>query len=179
MFDLFWHEPKPLVPRYLRVDVDERLDYRGREVRPLDLEELALAVEHLVSHGVESIAICFLFSYLNQEHEHRAEEFIAGVHPELQVSTSSEILPQWREYQRASTTVADAYVKPVMGFYIDSLAVARSERVQARPADHEVKRRRDDLPRGTPQARRDVPVRSTPVASSQGSTTDFRLGSTT
>jgi N-methylhydantoinase A len=127
VFDLLWHEPEPLVPRHLRVDVDERLDYRGREVRPLHLEELALAVQHLVSHGVESIAICFLFSYLNQEHERRAEEFIAAAHPELHVSTSSEILPQWREYERASTTVADAYVKPVMGLYIDALADSLAE----------------------------------------------------
>jgi N-methylhydantoinase A len=127
VFDLLWDEPEPLVPRYLRVDIDERVDSRGHVIRPLDSAELALAVDHLASHGVESIAICFLFSYLNSDHERRAAEFIAANHPELQVSISSEILPQWREYERASTTVADAYIKPVMGSYIDALAASLGE----------------------------------------------------
>lgn len=127
VFDLRWDEPEPLVPRYLRVDIDERVDSRGRVIRPLDLRELAFAVEHLVSHGVESIAICFLFSYLNSDHERRAEEFIASTYPGREVSISSQILPQWREYERASTTVADAYVKPVMGSYLGDLAAALSE----------------------------------------------------
>jgi N-methylhydantoinase A len=69
VFDLTWREPQPLVPRHLRLDVRERLDYRGRVVHPVAFDELEAAADHLVRHRVESVAICFLFSYLDPEHE--------------------------------------------------------------------------------------------------------------
>ncbi|MCI0636645.1 MAG: hypothetical protein L0206_22400, partial [Actinobacteria bacterium] len=93
VFDLTWREPEPLVPRFLRLDVRERLDYRGRVVHPLALDELEAAAGHLVAHGVESVAICFLFSYLDPRHEREAAAFLRDRHPELEVSLSSEILP--------------------------------------------------------------------------------------
>jgi N-methylhydantoinase A len=124
VFNLLWLEPEPLVPRYLRTDVGGRLDYRGREVRPLAIDEVDAAAEHLVHHGVEAVAICFLFSYLNAEHERAAATRIRERHPGLELSLSSEILPQWREYERTSTTCADAYVKPVLSRYLDLLASA-------------------------------------------------------
>src|SRR5207248_8074057 len=102
VFNPLWREPDPIVPRYLRVDVEERLDYRGRELRPLAIDELEAAADHLVAHGVESVAICFLFSYLDGAHERQAAELIRARHPGLVLSLSSEVLPRWREYERAS-----------------------------------------------------------------------------
>ena len=123
-FDLLWSQPRPLVPRYRRVDVSGRLDYRGREVEALDEAEIELAADHLVELGAESVAICFLFSYLNPDHEERAADIVSRRHPGLAVSTSSAILPQWREYERTAAAVADAYVKPRMATYIDELGSA-------------------------------------------------------
>ena len=114
-------EPAPIVPRHLRVDVRERTDYQGNQIEPLDEGELRLGLDHLVSLGVEAVAVCFLFSYLSKDHEVRAREIIESEYPQLAVSVSHEILPQWREYERTATTVADAYVKPRMGAYIGHL----------------------------------------------------------
>lgn len=122
VFNNQWVEPEPLVPRYLRLDVRERMNARGEVVVELDEDELRLAVEHLVEHGAEAVAVCFLFSYLNDTHERRAEEIIGAMDVPIDVSRSSDILPQWREFERSVTTVADAYIKPVMRHYIDELA---------------------------------------------------------
>jgi N-methylhydantoinase A len=127
VFDLLWEAPEPLVPRYLRTDVGGRLDYRGREVEPLALDEVEAAADHLVQHGVEAVAICFLFSYLDDEHERQAAALVRARHPQLELSLSSSILPQWREYERSATTCADAYVKPVLAGYLDRLAAALRE----------------------------------------------------
>jgi N-methylhydantoinase A len=121
VFNTRWSEPIPLVPRRRALDVKERLDARGRVVLELDARELELAVDHLVHQGVEAVAVCFLFSYMDDVHERRAKKLIADRHPALEVSTSAEILPQWREYERAVTTVADAYVKPAMKRYLGAL----------------------------------------------------------
>jgi N-methylhydantoinase A len=121
VFDTLWRQPEPLVPRYLRLDIDERLDYRGRELLPVDRDQLAAAAGHLAEHGVEAVAICFLFSYLDGNHEHEAARWLQEHHPEFELSLSSDILPQWREYERLATTVCDAYVKPRMKRYVTSL----------------------------------------------------------
>ena len=126
VFDPLWLEPEQLVPRYRRADVTGRLDARGCEVTPLAADEVEAAADHLVAQGVESVAICFLFSYLDDGHERRAAEIVHERHPGLWISLSSEILPQWREYERASTTIADAYVKPVMARYLGHLTDALS-----------------------------------------------------
>ncbi|MFN8224821.1 MAG: hydantoinase/oxoprolinase family protein [Gaiellales bacterium] len=122
VFNLLWDEPEPLVPRHLRCDVAGRLDAYGAEVEPLALDEVEAAVDHLVAQGAESLAICFLFSYLDPAHELAAAEVARARHPGLWLSLSSDVLPQWREYERASTTIADAYVKPVMAGYLGHLA---------------------------------------------------------
>lgn len=121
VFNPLWEEPTPIVPRFLRVDVTERTDYQGKEITPLDEGELRLALDHLDGLGVEAVAVCFLFSYLSKDHEIRAREIIESEYAHLAVSVSHEILPQWREYERTATTVADAYVKPRMGAYIEHL----------------------------------------------------------
>lgn len=121
VFNLRWREPVPIVPRHLRCDVAGRLDAYGLEVAPLAEDEVEAALDHLVAHGVESLAICFLFSYLDGSHEERAAAIARERHPQLWLSLSSDVLPQWREYERAATTIADAYVKPVMAGYLGRL----------------------------------------------------------
>lgn len=121
VFNTTWSEPIPLVPRSRSLDVTERVDAHGSVVEPLSEPELIAAAEHLRAHGAEAVAICFLFSFMNPEHEHAAKRVVQQLFPELEVSISSEILPQWREYERAVTTVADAYVKPAMKRYLGSL----------------------------------------------------------
>ena len=120
-YDLQWASPVPLVPRCLRFEATERMDYRGRIVTPLDTGALAATVAEMRAAAVESIAVCFLFSFMNPIHERRAREVISQVWPEVPVSISSEILPEIREYERSSTVVIDAYVKPVMGAYFENL----------------------------------------------------------
>jgi N-methylhydantoinase A len=121
VYDLNWQRPEPLVPRYLRLGVGERTDAGGRIVQLLDTVELLSAVSFMLDHGVTSIAVCFLFSFANPANEQAAKQVLAQHYPALPVSISSEILPQWREFERTSTTVADAYVRPVMGQYIGRL----------------------------------------------------------
>lgn len=121
VYDLQWLRPKPLVERYLRLGVHERADSHGRIVEPLDEDEFVDALDFLVGHGIEALAITFLFSYLNPTNERRALELARERYPDLAVSISSAILPQWREYERTNTTVADAYIKPVMARYLGNL----------------------------------------------------------
>ena len=120
-YDLQWASPVPLVPRRLRFEANERVDYRGRVVTPLDTEALAATVTEMRAAEVESIAVCFLFSFMNPAHERQARDVINQVWPEVPVSISSDILPEIREYERSSTVVIDAYVKPVMGAYFENL----------------------------------------------------------
>ena len=120
-YDLQWASPVPLVPRRLRFEATERMDYRGRIVTPLDIGALAATVAEMRAAAVESIAVCFLFSFMNPIHERQARDVISQVWPAVPVSISSEILPEIREYERSSTVVIDAYVKPVMGTYFENL----------------------------------------------------------
>lgn len=111
--------PPPLVPDELCHEIDERVDYRGQVVRPLDPAALAPLMQRLREQGVESVAICLLFSFLRPEHEQLAEE--AAKAAGFSVSPSYLILPEFREYERASTTVANAFVSPVMEQYLSRL----------------------------------------------------------
>ena len=118
LLDTFYRKPPLLVPQHLTEEVTERLDYRGEVLTALDEVALRRSVERLVSQGVEAIAICFLFSFLNPEHERRAARIVAEAAPDLRVSLSSTVLPVIREYPRLSTTVIDAYVGPRIGRYL-------------------------------------------------------------
>jgi len=109
--------------------VDERLDYQGKVLQPLDLEELKKVCRTLVEEQrVEALAICFLHSYVNAEHEERAAQWIRENYPQLPVSVSSELVREWREYERTSTTVINAYVLPVVKNYIENLSARLAER---------------------------------------------------
>jgi N-methylhydantoinase A len=122
LYDLFIELPRPLVRRALRLEVRERMLADGSIELPLDEAQLRARVRELVSAGVESIAIVFLHAYANPLHERMAGELIAREFPDLQVSLSCDVSPQIREYERTSTTVVNAYIKPLAERYLDNLA---------------------------------------------------------
>ena len=115
---LDWIKPEHLVPRQRCYEIPERVDYAG-DVR-VQLDEVAVEVATLaaVERGVEAIAVSYLFAFLNPAHEQRTRAIIAEVAPHVEVSLSSDVFPLWREYERTSTTVIDAYLKPRVGGYV-------------------------------------------------------------
>lgn len=121
-YDIFAEFPEPLVPRSLRLEVDERVRSDGTVLKPLDPEHAKEVVSRLVSMGVESIAVCLINSFENPEHEFMIKEIIERDYPDISVSISYEVLPQIREYERTSTTVTNAYVKPLTGRYLSRLS---------------------------------------------------------
>ena len=121
LYDLSLDLPRPLVPRSLCAEVSERISAQGDVLIPLDSDDLCSQVEHLVRAGVESVAIVFLHAYRNAAHERAALEVITRRFPELFVSASHEVAPEIREFERASTTVANAYVQPLAARYLGRL----------------------------------------------------------
>jgi N-methylhydantoinase A len=122
IYDLQLDLPRPLVPRRWCVDIPERIDARGLVVRPLDVDALETTVSSLVADGIESLAICFLHAFVNPLHERRAAAHIRQKWPALPVSCSSEVLPEIREFERATATVMNAYVQPLTDRYLRGLA---------------------------------------------------------
>ncbi|WP_439619064.1 hydantoinase/oxoprolinase family protein [Shinella sp.] len=120
--DLFIEVPSPLVPRSRVGEIAERMDHSGRAIEPLDDVSARAAVEAMVAQGVEAIAVSFLHAYRNGAHEERVREMIREVAPDVAVSLSSEVSPDVREYERTSTTVANAYTQPIMRRYLDRMA---------------------------------------------------------
>jgi len=121
-YDVFAAFPEPLVPRALRREVRERVRANGSVLEPLDEEHARGLVRQIRDQGVESIAVCLLNSFENPAHEQALGRIIAEEAPELSQSISHEVLPQIREYERTSTTVTNAYVKPLTGRYLSRLA---------------------------------------------------------
>lgn len=113
--------PEPLVTRDRIIGVRERVGYDGRVVTPLDEDGVAKAAERLGRDGIEALAVCFLFSHVNPSHETRAAEICRELLPDVFVTTSSEVLPASREFERFNTTVVGAYGGPVFSSYIDRL----------------------------------------------------------
>jgi N-methylhydantoinase A len=120
-YDLNIVLPEPLVPRWLRLPVPERLNARGEVLKPLDEAAVRALLPVLEKEGVESLAIGFLHAFVNPDHEERARRIIAGARPDLPISISSEVSPEMREWERFSTTVANAYVQPMMARYLRRL----------------------------------------------------------
>ena len=118
LLDTFFEKPPLLVPQRLTEEVTERLDFQGKVLTPLDEEALRRSVRKLKAEGATAIAVCFLFSFINPEHERRAARIIAEEMPEARLSLSSTVLPVIREYPRLSTTVIDAYVGPKIERYL-------------------------------------------------------------
>ncbi len=127
LYDLAIDPPVPLVPRAWRRDVVERLGPDGSVVTPIDLESVLQETETLVREGVESLAVVFLHAYANARHEQAAARAIAERFPNLPVSVSSAIAPEIREYARASTTVANAYIRPIAEKYVGNLSRSLKE----------------------------------------------------
>ena len=121
MYDALYRKPRPLVPRRLRLEVNERVAADGTVVVPLDLTEVARLVEVMRRDGVESIAVCLLNAYSNSKHEEEIGTFLASHYPEATVSLSHQITRRYYEYERTSTTVQNAYVMPVVRKYLKSL----------------------------------------------------------
>ena len=120
-YDLMWNKPAPLVERYHCFGATERVDYRGDVVIPLDLASLQPVIDAAQRGEIEAIAVCYLFAYLRPEHELTTADYLQAAGLQLPVSLSSQLSPLWREYERASTTIADAYLRPLLTRYIGSL----------------------------------------------------------
>src|SRR5215207_6165700 len=128
----FWVKPPRIVPADRVKTVGGRLDFRGQEVRPFDEESAVRAARWFRETGIDTIGVCFLHSYAEPAHEQRMRDVLTREHPDAVVSLSSDVLREYREYERAVTTLVDAAVKPRMASYVANIterlhAVARSE----------------------------------------------------
>lgn len=128
MYDLHYRNPEPLVPRRLVFEIDERVSAKGELITPLDREDLLRILARLREERVQSLAICFLHSYVNPRNEREAAEFLESEATDLFVSPSHRVCREWREYERTSTTVMNAYVSPILDRYLASLRGELSER---------------------------------------------------
>jgi len=131
VFNLFAPAPKMLLTRDCIFEVAGRIDYQGEVVEGLDADAVEAAARALLADGVEAIAICFLFSYVNVAHERRAAEIVRSLAPDVFVSLSCEVNPEWREYERTASTVANAYIGPPVSRYLQDL-----ERITTRRFPH-------------------------------------------
>lgn len=120
-YNLFFEKPSLLATPYYTEEIPERIDFRGEVLRPMDVESSLQAIRNLKTKKVESVAVCLLFSFLNQDHELKIKEIVKEEFPEANLSLSCEILPQIREFYRMSTTVINAYIAPTMSRYLGNL----------------------------------------------------------
>jgi N-methylhydantoinase A len=120
-YDLFFEKPRLLAPPYYTEEIPERVDFRGNALQSIDVEVSREAIRRLKKKDVQSVAVCFLFSFLNPAHELKIKELFAQEFPEARLSLSCEVLPQIREFYRMSTTVINAYIQPVMASYLGRL----------------------------------------------------------
>jgi N-methylhydantoinase A len=121
VFNIFAPGPKMLLTRDRIFEIRERLGPQGEVIEPLVVEDVASAVRRLIADGVEAVAVCFLFAYANPVHEKAAAEVIRAIAPDLYVSLSHEVSPQWREYERTASTVANAYIGPPVSHYLHTV----------------------------------------------------------
>jgi N-methylhydantoinase A len=121
VFNIFAPAPKMLLTRDRIHEIEERLDAHGGVLTPLAADDVARATRKLVADGAEAIAVCFLFAYANPAHEKAAAEIIRTIAPDLYVSLSHEVNPEWREYERTASTVANAYIGPPVSRYLHDL----------------------------------------------------------
>jgi N-methylhydantoinase A len=128
MYDALYSKPRPLVPRYLRLEVDERINANGEVVHPISADDLESVLDTLSREKVESVAVCLLNSYTNPQHEIEIGEFLRTKLPQVTISLSHLITRKYYEYERTSTTAQNAYVMPVVRHYLDSLEEELRER---------------------------------------------------
>ena len=135
-FDFEVDNPPPLVPRYLRKGVIGRVNSKGQVVVPLDDDSVREAVDFLKREKVEAISIILLFSFLNPSHEQKVAEICRERFPEALVSLSSKVCPEFREYERTSTTVMNSYLGPAIEPYMDNLVNRLMEKHGCQAAHH-------------------------------------------
>jgi N-methylhydantoinase A len=121
LYDLFQDAPAVLVPRHLRLEVRERVDAQGQVVEALHPEDVTAAVEFIRRHRIDAIAVCLLFSFLNDAHERAIGRTLRAAFSDVPVFLSSEVLPEIREFERTSTTAVCAYVGPILASYLERL----------------------------------------------------------
>jgi N-methylhydantoinase A len=121
VFNIFAPAPKMLLTRDRIFEVRERLDASGNVVEPINVEDVASATRRLLADAVQAIAVCFLFSYANRAHEQQAADVIRAIAPDLYVCLSHQVNPEWREYERTASTVANAYIGPPVSRYLRQL----------------------------------------------------------
>jgi len=121
-------KPDPIVPRTLIEELTERIDYKGTVVIPLKTNEVARAVENLRANGVESVAVCLMWSIANANHEKMVAEHLKRSYPNVYLSLSSDVAPFLGEYERTATTVFNAYIGPRISVYLNNLAQALREK---------------------------------------------------
>jgi N-methylhydantoinase A len=134
VFNIFAPPPRMLLARDRIIEVRERLGSKGEAIEPLESDDVSAAARKLLAAGTDAIAVCFLFAYADPRHEKKAADIIGAVAPELYVSLSHEVNPEWREYERTAATVANAYVGPPVSRYlraIEELALRRFPRARA------------------------------------------------
>jgi N-methylhydantoinase A len=129
----FWVKPDRLVPLHLVTEVGERLNFRGEVLRPLDEESVRKVARRYKREGVKAVGVCLIHSYANPAHERRVREILRAEYPELVVSLSCDVLPEYREYERAVTTLVDAFVKPHMTVYLQRIKDELGAELGARP----------------------------------------------
>lgn len=133
MYDLFYRKPEPLVPREHRLTVTERLDATGAVLTTLQREDVVAAAEHFRQAGIADIAVCLLHAYTNPVHEQAVAEILAELYPEAQVSLSHQLAREWREYERTSTAVINAYIARRVGNYLNRIQAGLTDRGYTRP----------------------------------------------
>lgn len=121
LFNVRYKKPTPIVERHLRREVTERLNYKGEVIQELNVEEIDEIIHYFKEENVEAIAISLLHSYLNNEHEKKIAQYINKKYPEFLTTYSTELNNEWREYERTSTAVLNAYVKPIANEYLSNL----------------------------------------------------------
>jgi Hydantoinase/oxoprolinase N-terminal region len=145
LYDLGWTKPPPLVERYLRQVVDERVDASGRVERALERSDAERAVDALLAENIEALAICLINSFANPAHELTIKEVARRKAPSLPLSVSCELLPEIKEYERTSTTVVNAYVMPIVAQYLAVLRMGLDAAdVPAERGEETGRRRHDD-----------------------------------
>jgi N-methylhydantoinase A len=121
IYNMYYTKPKPFVPRYLRLEVEERVTYKGEKLVPLNQDDVRRALEKLIAEGVQAIAVCFLHSYADPSHETECGEIISQIAPDIPLTLSHQITQEWREYERTSTVVLNSYVHPIAQAYLEDL----------------------------------------------------------
>ena len=161
LFDATYRKLAPLVERRLSIGIPERVDAQGQVVTPLDEQAVREAMRFFAEEGVEAVAIYFLFSFLNDDHERRAAEIAHAMLPSAFVSISSAIYPQYREYERASTTVVNSYLgRPRIALHRPPVGRGARPRRPGAASAHAVERRRDRGTRGEPASLPDRRIRA-------------------